>query len=118
MRKRFWRCFACEKNFYDDDMKGPILYYDKSEEYYVCFNCACDLGVRNTEQKKYLLLECPKCQRPFLPLLDFDTSQYHSKVLPCPYCKERCTYKFSLKPDGPVVVEMTPEAFNAFVRKK
>jgi|GEM_PF-2027737 len=118
MRKRFWRCYACENNFNDDDMKGPILYYDKSEEYYVCYSCACDLGVKNTAQKKFLMLECPKCRRLFLPLLDFDTTQYHSKVLPCPFCKEDSTYKFVLKPDGPVVAEKTPEEFNILIRKK
>jgi hypothetical protein len=110
-KKRIWRCFLCEKNFCDEDMRGPLLYKERLDEYYVCIPCARDLGLRIIEQEKYMLLQCPGCSRAFLPLLDFDLAEYHSKVLPCPFCKEKGTFKFNLKPEGSVLVELSPESF-------
>lgn len=109
--KKSWRCYLCEKNFDDDEMRGPLPYCDRSEEYFICFSCAKDMGLRNIAQKVWLLLECPHCRRAFVPLLDFDLSQYRSKVLLCPFCHEKNTFKFIRKPDGSILEERSPEDF-------
>lgn len=111
MKKRFWRCYLCEKNIYDEEMKGPLLLKEKLDEFFICYHCARDLGWKNIEQKRYILLECPKCIRAFLPLLDFDTGEYHSKVMLCPFCKEKSTFKFEGEPYGSIMKELSPEEF-------
>ncbi|MDQ7821700.1 MAG: hypothetical protein RDV48_02780 [Candidatus Eremiobacteraeota bacterium] len=117
MKKRFWRCFLCEKNIYDDDCQGPLIYHDKSEEFHVCVSCAVDMGSAVLNQKRYLLVECSRCGRFFLPLPDFDPSEYHSKVMSCPFCKEKTTVVFNEKPEGSVIRELSPEEFKKHLKK-
>ncbi len=111
VKKRFWRCFACEQNFNDEDMKGPIPFKEKNEDYFVCYSCGRDLGLKNMEQGRYLLLQCPGCSRQFLPLLEFDPSKFHAKIITCPFCKEGNTFVFSPKPDGSIIRECRPDEY-------
>ena len=111
MKKRFWRCYLCEKNFFDEEMKGPLIFRDKGNDYFICYCCGKDMALRTIKQKRYLLLECPRCFRAFLPLLDFDTDEFRSKVFGCPFCKEKSTFKFIPKPGGSILQEKSPEEY-------